>query len=200
VTRLVKYNVNSNVARTVTGGGMDGEGTTAEGVGTRTGYGEKVTSLGPEEVFVFGGNYSGFHGAGAAGYASFGEHGNFWRKYGYDKKPDGWRGKWNVKGVSEGLMRGTEGCSYAIPTVTSPGARRSLHRDDIINSIHRMYSTAMRHPSWRFLVAGSAIGSQPLNGYTHDEMAAMYKDAGPIPDNVVFSDSYTRLIFNEHVA
>jgi hypothetical protein len=63
----------------------------------------------------------GFHGSGAAGFASFGESGNVWRKYDYDKKPVGWKGQWNVKGVAEGLQAGTKGRSYALPTVGFPG-------------------------------------------------------------------------------
>ena len=42
-----------------------------------------ITSLKPNEVFVFGSNFSAFHGAGAAGYAQRGDSKNTWRT---DKK------------------------------------------------------------------------------------------------------------------
>ncbi len=64
-----------------------------------------ITKLESNEVFVFGSNLRGFHGAGAAGYASFGVPGNSWRKFNYDKKPHNWEGKWNRKGCSEGLQK-----------------------------------------------------------------------------------------------
>lgn len=163
----------------------------------RDNYGESVKSLKPNEVFVFGSNKSGFHGAGAAGFASFGRRGNVWREEGYGDKPDGWKGKWNVKGVAEGLQEGIQGRSYAIPTVTRAGMKRSLGPAVIIEAIRRMYEAAREHPEWRFLMAGSEGPSQPLNGYSHGEMSQMYVKAGPIPENVIFSASYTRLIFGE---
>jgi hypothetical protein len=49
----------------------------------------KIT-LEENEVFVFGANSeNGFHGCGSAGFASFGEFGNVWRKYDYASKPNG---------------------------------------------------------------------------------------------------------------
>jgi hypothetical protein len=157
-------------------------------------YGLSVAKLQKNEVFVFGSNWDGkrggFHGAGAAGFASFGVSGNRWREFDYDRKPNGWQGKWNVKGVGEGLQAGTEGTSYALPIVTRPGAKRSLTHQQIVENIRKMYVCASANPGLRFLVAGSKMGSQPLCGYTHDEICSMYVEAGPIPSNVFFSDSY----------
>lgn len=158
-------------------------------------YGLAVTKLQKDEVFVFGSNLGGFHGAGAAGFASFGVPGNRWREFGYDRKPNGWQGKWNVKGVKEGLQTGTEGTSYALPTVIRPGAKRSLTRQQIVENIRKMYVCAGMNPGFKFLVAGSKDGSQPLCGYTHDELCGMYVEAGPIPENVFFSDSYAAAVF-----
>ncbi len=157
-------------------------------------YDEVVEDLDSNQVFVFGSNFQGFHGGGAAGFASFGKHGNIWREENYDKRQNGWKGKWNVKGISEGLQQGTEGMSYAIPTIIKPGLKRSLPKSQIIFNIRKMYDIAIIHYQWQFLVAGSETGGNPLNGYLHTEMAAMYVDAGPIPDNVIFSESYQRLI------
>ena len=157
-------------------------------------YDEVVEDLDSNQVFVFGSNLSGFHGGGAAGFASFGKTGNIWREERYDKRHTGWKGKWNVKGVFVGLQEGTEGRSYAIPTIVKPGLKRSLNKDQIIDGIKKMYNTAIQHPEWEFLVAGSELGRDPLNGYTHIEMGVLYFTAGPIPDNVIFSDSYQRII------
>ena len=157
-------------------------------------YGERVVTLKPNEVFIFGSNEHGFHGAGAAGFASFGRTGNVWREEGYGDKPYGWRGKWNVKGIAEGLQEGTDGKSYALPTVVQAGQKCSLTKLQIIINIKRMYKVAQDHSELTFLVAGSDDGKIPLNGYSHKDMVLMYSAAGPIPTNVLFSDSYTKMI------
>ena len=155
-------------------------------------YNGTINNLGPKDVFVFGSNLQGFHGAGAAGYASFGVFGNKWGQFNYYSKPIGWKGKWNVKGTSEGLQAGTEGYSYAIPTVYKAGLKRSRSIDEITGSIRRMYTTAALNPYWRFLVAQSTKGG--LNGYTAEEMAEMFRRAGPIPENVWFEVEFAKLI------
>lgn len=157
-------------------------------------YGDTISGLENNEVMVFGSNLAGFHGAGAAGFASFGVSGNRWREFDYASKPNGWKGKWNVKGCHEGPQEGSEGKSYAIPTVSYAGAKRSILTANIIQSIGKMYAYALEHPELTFLVAGTT-GRQPLNGYTHEDMCIMYVEAGAIPENVIFSDSYSRKIF-----
>lgn len=150
-------------------------------------YKGQITKVGPNQVFVFGSNLQGFHGAGSAGYASFGEAGNHWRKYDYANKPNGWKGKWNEKGVEEGLQNGTEGRSYALPTVTRAGAKRSRSPDEIKASIRRLYDVARLYKSLEFLIAqGSRDG---LNGYTPEEMAEMWA-CEAIPDNVFFEEDF----------
>lgn len=148
-----------------------------------------ITSLLPNQVFVFGSNIQGFHGAGAAGFASFGKHGNVWRDEAYATKSNGWKGLWNVKGVGEGFQEGTKGKSYAVPTVLRPNARRSRTKDEIVHSILFMYQFAYKNPQWEFLVSDSS-----MNGYSDYEMGQMYIDAGPIPSNVVFSEKYAGMI------
>jgi hypothetical protein len=155
-------------------------------------YQGHITSLKPNQVFVYGGNLQGFHGAGAAGFASFGVPGNVWRKFNYDQWPNGKQGKWNIKGVAEGLQQGTEGKSYAIPTVTRPGARRSIPLEKIRVSIARLYAFARLQPDLEFLVAYTASGSN-LNGYTPDEMAEAFALC-PIPHNLVFEENFAKLI------
>ena len=91
-------------------------------------YTAPITHLEDDEVFAFGANEQGFHGGGAAGYASFGATGNLWRSYNYHELPDGWKGKWNVKGKI-GPQQGAEGKSFALVTVTRPGARKSIKVD-----------------------------------------------------------------------
>lgn len=151
-----------------------------------------ITALNKKDIFVFGSNMQGFHGAGAAGYASFGVSGNQWKKFDYGNKPFGWKGKWNQKGLAEGLQTGIEGYSYAIPTVAKIGQKRSRTANQIISSIKLMYKVARYNPSWKFIVAQNTKGG--LNGYSAEEMAYMFLQAGPIPENVWFEEGFGYLI------
>lgn len=153
-----------------------------------------IEKLGAKEIFVFGSNLRGFHGAGSAGFASFGVPGNRWREFGYGRKPNGWRGLWNVKGCAEGLQHGTDGWSYALPTVTRPGVKRSRTADEIIASIEQLYITARANPTWRFLMAFGIGGGH--NGYSPDELAKMFA-ARPIPKNIIFENKFAKLVEKE---
>lgn len=147
-------------------------------------YENYITTLEKDEVFVFGSNKSGgFHGAGSAGMATFGTPKNVWREKGYDKWPHGTMGLWNVKGCAEGFQKGTIGRSYAIPTVTKPGAKRSISIEDISNSIKSFYAFAISQPQLKFYVAQDA--KMGLNGWDCESMARAYM-CMKIPDNIYF--------------
>jgi len=156
---------------------------------TKTYKSPKLT-LSDDEVFVFGSNPQGFSGAGSAGWATFNEAGNVWRKHNYQDWPNGTKGKWNVKGVGEGPMLGTEGKSYAIPTVDKAGAKRSRPLATIKESIEKFYTFAKSRPHLKFFVAQeNKVG---LNGYTPEELAAIY--SGEIPENVYFDEGFASLL------
>ena len=55
-----------------------------------------------------------------------------------------------------------------------------------------MYDCAREHPDKRFLVAYRNTYRPSLNGYTGIEMIRIFLDAGPIPENVWFSDEWKR--------
>jgi hypothetical protein len=152
-------------------------------------YKSPKLTLAEDEVFVFGANSFGWHGAGSAGFASFGELGNVWRKYDYNNLWNGWKGKWNEKGKL-GPQVGTEGKSYAIPTVTRAGAKRSIPLSDIKNSIEKFYEFAKSRPHLKFFVAQGVEGN--LNGYSAQEMASIY--SGEIPENVYFDEGFAKLL------
>lgn len=156
-------------------------------------YEKPMTILEKGDVFVFGSNKYGFHGAGAAAFASFGDFNAKWREFSYDKKPNGWKGLYNIKGVSEGFQIGSKGWSYAIPTVIKPGARRSIPLKDIENSIKSFYSFTMAESQWKFYVAQGA--SMGFNGYSGEEMAVAFSCV-KIPDNIYFLKSFYELILN----
>ena len=157
-----------------------------------------VSMLKANEVFVFGSNLIGFHGAGAAGFASFGVSGNHWRDRDYASKPDGWKGRWNVKGMSVGYQEGTEGASYALPTMTAPGKPAKLNH--IRRNIKQLYRYAEDNPDKNFLIAYTIKGYN-INGYSNLQMAQQFA-ANPIPENIVFEKGFGNLIqtvLNEEV-
>src|ERR1039457_5855537 len=81
-----------------------------------------IVSLAPNDVFVFGANRNGFHGAGSAGWAFCGKKGNQYREGNpLLRAPKGTRGFWAVLGQAEGFQEGTHGKSYAICTIQQPG-------------------------------------------------------------------------------
>lgn len=123
-------------------------------------------------IFVFGSNPEGRHGAGAAKYA---------RMY---------------FGAVYGQGEGLQGNSYAIPTkdlrVTANHGYKSIGPDRIKASIRKMYACAREHPDKRFMVAYRNTYRPSLNGYTGIEMIRIFLDAGPVPENVWFSDEWKR--------
>jgi len=140
-----------------------------------------IVSLKSNQVFVFGSNLPGFHGAGAAGYAMLNVHGNQWRTVcvpgtglTLDRVPNGTRGCWAVKGVGKGFQQGLHGCSYAIPTVTHPGARKSIPLEAICKSLVELYRFAAKHSDLEFIVA--QIGTH-LAGYTPAEIGDAFAKA-----------------------
>ncbi len=139
-------------------------------------YSGTITSLQPDQIFVFGSNPEGRHGAGAAKYAKD----NFGAIY----------------GQGEGL----QGQSYALPTkdlrVKENKSLRSISSSDITNSIKKLYALASRSNK-EFLV--SDYSGKNLNGYTGQEMADMFVNAGPIPVNVIFHENFNKLVFNDSV-
>lgn len=153
-------------------------------------YVNPITKLNDNEVFVFGSNKKGFHGAGAAGYASFG-HGD-WRKENYDKWEPYTKGMWNVKGISKGMQVGKFGKSYAIPTIEYPGKKRSIPLDDIRKSIIGFYKFAFDNHHMIFYVAQE--GKMGLNGYSPEEMGSIWsvpsETARSKLMNVVFNKNF----------
>lgn len=140
---------------------------------------EQITTLQPNEVFVFGSNKTGFHGAGAAGLACRGDARNTWREDEWFlkamKSPVGSPdriGKWAVYGIAKGYQRGREGVSFAVQTIEHPGLKRSVSRQEIYKQLQALWSDADKtFGFWKFLVTPLAEG---LAGYTREEMAEVW--------------------------
>jgi hypothetical protein len=155
-------------------------------------YNSPKLTLAEDEVFVFGANLQSFHAGGAAGWATSLDPNYNWRLAEYDKLPDGTKGKWNEKGKL-GPQVGTEGKSYAIPTVTRAGAKRSIPLAEIKKSIEKFYAFAKSRPNLKFFVAQE--NKAGLNGYLPTELAEIY--SGEIPENVYFDEGFANLLNKE---
>lgn len=137
-----------------------------------------VSSLAPGEVFVFGSNEGGFHGAGTAGVAFRGDPRNTWRTdpafLAATRAPVGHPdrvGRWAVYGVGRGFQRGRLGASYAIATVTKPGAARSVSRRDIYHQLVDLWVEVEANPDLTYLVTPLGEG---YAGWSESEMGEVW--------------------------
>lgn len=133
-----------------------------------------VTQLKDNEVFVFGSNINGIHGAGSAGFA---------RKAG-----------WSEEGVGEGPQSGPNGKSYAIPTVAQLDAPRpSRSHDEVKRSVRKLYRYMVENPDLTFYV--TQAGTPGLSGFSVTEMARFYSCL-PIPKNAVFDETFAPFLLD----
>jgi len=144
-----------------------------------------IIQLGPNQVFIFGSNSTGFHGEGSAGVAMRGVRAI---RSSHEYTP--WRndqeflaamnsqqgsptrvGTWAIYGQARGFQVGHNGSSYAIVTVTHPGKRRSISRRDIYFQLVELWAFAKAHPELDFLMTSIGTG---YAGYSHAEMQEVF--------------------------
>lgn len=129
-----------------------------------------IRSLSNNQIFVFGSNTQGRHGAGAAKTAV-----SFGAQYG------------NPKGI--------QGNTYALITKDlTKNVHPSIDQNSIIEQIQELYNYAENNPEKEFLVAYSGTGTN-LNGYTNQQMADMFSSYS-IPNNIVFEESFNKLLID----
>ena len=159
-------------------------------------------------VFVFGSNPGGVHGAGAAKTARdmFGAQtgvgegmtgnayalptkdleaskGTEWYEPGEEQRNKVLQ---YYKQQQSGIMFDPSNISY-YEVVNNP-TKRTIAPEKIVESIKRMYDVARQNPEKQFKVAyGNGLTEMTYNGYIGAEMIEMFKEAGPIPSNVLFS-------------
>jgi len=150
-----------------------------------------ITTLKPNEVFVYGTNSTGFSGAGAAGLACRGEAKNTWRTDPWFLKamkapvgsPDR-IGKWAVYGVARGYQVGREGASYAIQTIVRPGQKRSTPLSEIKDQLMELSEFAREHKELRFIMTPIGTG---LAGWKKSEIKVIWDDVSHyMPSNVIY--------------
>lgn len=144
-------------------------------------YTGMITKLEPNQIFVFGSNTQGIHGAGAARFAC------------------------NNFGAIYGHFSGTMGQSYGIVTKDlTKDIHPSIKPQFIIDQIESLYYLAEVLNNKEYLIAYNT--NPNLNGYTPAQMATMFKFAAlnrcidkltSISDNIVFEEGFNDLVFNQ---
>ena len=141
-----------------------------------------IETLEPHQVFVFGSNRAGFHGAGGAGIACRGDAD--WRTWSTDPAftamreaapgSEARRGRWAVFGVGRGHQVGVAGQSYAIETIERPGRRyrRRTTQRTIYAQLLELAAFASERPELAFVV--TPIGEH-FSGYRRDEMGLVWR-------------------------
>lgn len=112
---------------------------------------DNITMLEENQIFVFGSNTAGIHGAGAARFA--------YEKFGA------------VYGVGEGLT----GQSYAFPTLDNYLKQRTSAQ--LRMSILELYVCAEDHPNLEFLLTKVGCG---LGGYSEEYMKSLFALRCPV--------------------
>lgn len=119
-----------------------------------------IMQLAPKDVFVFGSNTQGRHGAGAAKQAM-------------------------QFGAQYGVPQGPQGQTYGIVTKDLSLGRRGLPVQQVQQNIHNFIDYAEGMPDRRFLVTPIGTG---LAGYTPDEMMQpfrqRYQALDQLPGNI----------------
>ena len=132
-----------------------------------------ITSLKPNQIFVFGSNTQGRHGLGSA-------------KTAKDKF-----------GAKYGQAEGLQGQSYAIITKDlTKKEQPSRTPKQIKEQIHKLYEFARQNPDKEFLVAYSSTGKN-FNHYSNKAMAEMFASE-EIPTNIVFEEGFSSLVFSQN--
>lgn len=108
----------------------------------------RIRLLQPEDIFVFGSNLAGRHGAGAAKWAR------------------------ENKGAVYGVGRGLTGSAYAIPTKDENIVTRPLHL--IQAEVESFLAFANLNPTKEFYVTNIGCG---LAGYKPQQIAPMFRGA-----------------------
>jgi hypothetical protein len=129
---------------------------------------ENITKLEPNEVFVFGSNLAGRHGAGAAKIAM--------QKF----------------GARYGIGIGLQGNSYALPTKDLDIETMPLY--DIGLEIERLLQFADKNRHLKFYVTKIGCG---LAGYKVEQIAKLFAK-WCIPSNVILPKEFWEIIFNNN--
>ena len=129
---------------------------------------ERIDALKENEVFVFGSNYSGRHGAGAAYLA------------------------WNKFGAEMGIGEGLTGQCYALPTMDE--YFRTLPLVEIKGKIENFINVCKEHIGKVFLLTKIGCG---IAGYSPAQIALLFKEFLPLPSNLMLPREFHELLYKK---
>lgn len=145
--------------------------------------GGNITQMTGNNIFVFGSNPEGRHGAGAAKQAM-----KFGAKYGKGRGLSGNTYALPTKNLKAGFVEMTEREDIVYPIA----GKRSITRAQIEDNIKELYMVAREHHSKTFFIA-YMLSSSNLNGYTSNEMYQMLTHT-EVPENVLLHNSFRALL------
>ena len=119
-----------------------------------------ITSLNPNEIFVFGSNLAGQHAGGAARQAC------------------------NEFGAEWGIGEGLTGQTYAYPTLDENFAK--LPKEHLLKSRHKLYATAKALPEKTFLMTKVGCG---IAGYDEQFIKELFISQ-VTPKNIKFPEDW----------
>lgn len=143
-----------------------------------------VRSLEDNQVFVFGSNPEGIHGAGAAKVAV--DH--YGARLGMGRGHMGQSYGLVTKNLTPNYTEDLSGITYV-----KAGMRSVSKMQMLINVIH-LYLYASANAELEFMIAYTPAPN--LNGYTPIEMAELFLSV-PVPNNIVFNEELM-LMYNEY--
>lgn len=141
-------------------------------------YSGYINELKENEVFVFGSNPEGRHGAGTAKIAKE----RFGAEYGVGRGVTGQCWALPTKNLKPNYFEKASGITYEVDGF------KSISKEQIINNIKDLYDYAKDNSDKTFYIAYTYEGFN-LNGYTGDEMFEMFT-SNEIPLNIVFNDTF----------
>lgn len=150
--------------------------------------GKYIDTLGNNEVFVFGSNPEGIHGAGGAKAAL-----KFGAKFGKGR---------GLVGNTYALVTKNLNAGYkeeATNIVYGKSGYCSVSKEQIQNNIKELYECANKNPTKDFLITfqyetyPNGTPKKSLNGYSSKEMFDLFTSL-EVPSNIVFHESYKTLI------
>ena len=147
-------------------------------------YSGYINELKDNEIFVFGSNPEGRHGAGTAKIAKE----KFGAVYGVGRGLTGQCWALPTKNLKPNFYEKASGITY------EKDGFKSISKEQIISNIKDLYDYAEKNQDKRFYIAYTYEGFN-LNGYTGDEMFEMFNYHN-IPNNIIFNDTF-EVKFNE---
>jgi len=145
-------------------------------------YNGLINELKSNQIFVFGSNPEGRHGAGAAKVANT----KFGAIYKQGRGSQGQSYALVTKNLNPGYIESSTGIKY------EKSGEKSVTKNQIEQNIDELYKVALKNPNKEYLIAYTANGSN-LNGYSPQEMANMFS-AFSIPSNIVFEENFAKLL------